>query len=130
MWVRISSKYPIGFIRQPLIYLRCHANQFSRWKGMGAIFVKEDREVIEKLTKRLPLEIQVYAKVYNRWHRHIKYVQYMLRCLLCGDFKTAAKVYREIKQVDNFFLLICLWFISGGGRWFKKRPRFQEVSSK
>ena len=126
MWERISAKFPIGFVRQPLIYLRQHANQFSRWKGMGTIFIKEDREVIRELTKRLPFEIQAYAKVYNRWHRHIQYVQYMLRCLLCADVKTAAKVYREIRKVDSVILLLWLWFISAGGRWFKKEPKFKE----
>jgi len=127
MWVRISGKYPIGFIHESLIYLRKHINQFSRLKGMGAVFIKEDREVIQKLTERLPRQILSYAKVYNRWHRYIKYVHYMMRCLLSGDLKTAARVYKEIQSMDNLFLLIGLWFISANGRWLKKRPRFVEL---
>lgn len=126
MWVRISAKYPLGFLRNPLIYLRRHINQFSRWKGMGAIFIKEDGIVIQQLMKRLPPAILRYAKVYNRWHRYIIYVQYMMHCLLSGDFKTAAEVYRDIRDLDNPFLLMGLWFISANGRWFKKKPKFIE----
>ena len=126
MWVRISAKFPLGFIRESLIYLRKHINQLSRLKGMGAVFIKEDKEVIQELMKRLPYQILNYTKVYNRWHRYIKYVHYMMRCLLSGDLKTAAKVYKEIQSMDNLFLLIGFWFISANGRWFKKRPRFVE----
>lgn len=123
MWVRISSKYPIGFIHKPLTLLRCHRYQFSRWRGMGLVFIIEEREVYQSLLERLPPEIEVYAKVYNRWHRHVKYLHYMMRCLLSGDFQTAAKVYKEIQEIDNIFLLIPLWFITANGRWFKK-PKF------
>jgi len=130
MWVRISAKFPIGFIRASLIYLRQHIDQFSRLKGMGAIFIKEDKEVVRELMKRLPPQILNYAKVYNRWHRYLQYVHYMMRCLASRDFKTAVKVYKEIQSMDNLFLLIGFWFISANGRWFKKRPRFVEPISK
>jgi len=124
MWARISAKYPIGFIGKPLIYLRRHGMQFSRWKGMGVVFIKEDREVIHDLVERLPPDIKAYARVYNRWHRYIPYVHYMLNSLARADIYTAIEVHREIRKDENFFLLIWLWLISGGGRWFKKRPKY------
>lgn len=127
MWVRISNKYTIGFIRQSLIYLRSHIRQFSRWRGMGFVFMKEDKEIIQSLIRRLPAEIVAYAKVYNRWKRHISYVHYMIRLFLEGDFKTSGKVYREISHLDNPFLLIGLWAITANGRWFKKKPRFEDT---
>jgi len=122
MWFRILEKYPIGFIREPLIYLRSHKEQFSRLKGMGIIFMREDREIIQSLTERLPPELKPYAKVYNRWNRYIHYVHYMMHNFISGDLKTAVKTYHEIQQVDNPFLVTALWFLTANGRWFKKKP--------
>jgi len=124
MWVRISGRYPIGFIHKPLVYLRSHKGQFSRRKGIGVTFMEEDREAIHLLMNRLPPEIVAYAKIYNRWHRHVQYVHYMMHCFLTGDFKTATKTYREICQIDNPFLLIGLWILTANGRLFKKKPKY------
>jgi len=124
MWVRLSERYPIGFIREPLIYLRSHSSQFSRQKGVSIVFMEEDKKVIHSLMNRLPPEIVAYAKIYNRWHRHVQYVHYMMHCFLTGDFKTATKTYREICQMDNPFLLIGLWMLTANGRLFKKKPKY------
>lgn len=124
MWVRISKKYPIGFIRQPLIYLRSHRGQFSYRKGMGVVFIREDQEIIPALIERLPPEIIPYAKVYSRWQQYTQYAHSMIRCFLSGDFKTGLNTYREIRKLDNPFLAIGLWLLTMNGRFFKKKPRY------
>lgn len=125
MWVRISAKYPIGFIRRPLIKLRSHSEQFSRKKGAGLLFMCEEEKIIGILLKRLPPEILSYAETCNRWHRHTQHINYMARCFMTGDFGTALQVYRHVNKIDNVTLAFFLWLFTINGRIFKKGPKFK-----
>lgn len=127
MWIRISEKYPIGFIRQPLVMIRSHAGQLSRQKESGLLFMREDAENISALARRLPDETKGHAVLYNRRDRLVRYAHYLIRSFLSGDIKTAVEVYREIKEEGSPLRAFVLWFFTINGRFFKKKPVFAHI---
>jgi len=126
MWVRISQKYPIGFINEPLIKLRRHKGQLSRRKGAGLVFIKEQREIFAELEKRLPPEIKEHAKEYNDWHSSIRQTNYMIKSFLTCDFKMGWGTYKHLSKKSNIIAAIFRWLITANGRFFKKKPIFKE----
>ena len=127
MWVRISGKYPIGFVRKPVVSLRDHDGQFSRRKGVHIVTIEDEQVIYETLMNRLPPALFDYAKKYNRWRRYPMYVHYMMRCLLDGDFNTAAKSFRFINARENLALQIGFWFLSANQHLFSMKPKYLDI---
>lgn len=125
MWVRISETFPIGFLRKPMIYLRSHAGQFSRQAASYVTCISEEHTVYGSLLKRQPpLELD-YAQRYDRRHRYLQYVHFMIRNFLSGNFNTAFASYKAIRRIDNPLLLIGLWILTADQRLFKMRSKYQ-----
>lgn len=121
MWARITEKYPIGFIRKPLIKLRSHKQQFSRSKGVGILFMRENREIFANLSKRLPSEIKQYAKKYVKHYNNIYNFHYLVKSFLSGNFVLAKKAYKEIHNPGFAF---GKWLITLNGRFLRRKPKF------
>ena len=124
MWVRLSERWPIGFLKESLIYLRSHDGQFSRRKGLFPTFMREDAMIWERLAARLPAPLQRYAMRYDRRHRQLIYVHHVVHCLLWRDWRTASKTFKEISQRFNPLILFCLWLVTADRRFFKLKPRY------
>lgn len=120
MWVRIAKKYPIGFIRKPLIKLRVHKEQFSRRKGSDVHFDKENPEIFSELKKRLPQSIRSYAKKYVHWYGDIYNFHCFMKSLLFFNFKKAKVVY---KKINNPIKIFFIWLLTVNGHFFKKKPK-------
>jgi len=119
MWVRISKEYSIGHINKALILLRSHAGQFSRQRNSYLICMTEEHRVYETLLTRQPIEQISYAKSYDRRHRYLQYVHFMIRSLIFGDFELAVQSYRVISRLDKPIKLLALWLITADQRLFK-----------
>lgn len=124
MWVRITARAPIGFLRQSLMYLRSHSEQFSRRKGINIAFMQECRPIYQTLLSRMPIEIQSYARQYYRRHHLLLHVHYMMRCLLAGDIELFRKSWEEIAQSENPMWLLPLWVVSLDHRVFRPKPKY------
>ena len=122
MWVRLSERWPIGFLKEPLVYLRSHDGQFSRRKGIFPTFMREDAMIWERLAARLPAQLHRYAKRYDRRHRQLIYVNHVVHCLLGCDWRTASNTFREIRRRFNPLTLFCLWLVTADRRFFKLKP--------
>ncbi|HKO60326.1 MAG TPA: glycosyltransferase [Pyrinomonadaceae bacterium] len=125
MWVRLSERWPIGFLKEPLVYLRSHEGQFSRRKGLFPTFMREDALILEKLTARLPPSLCNYAIKYDRRHRQLSYVHHVMHCFLWRDWRTASETFREIRQRFNPLLLFWLWLVTVDRRLFKLKPKYE-----
>lgn len=125
MWVRISEKYPIGFLRRPLIFLRAHAGQFSRQRSSYITCMSEEHTVYATLLKRQPASELEYARKYDRRHRKLQYVHFMIRHLLAGHLKTAFDSYRAIRGIDSPLPLIGLWILTADQRFFKMKSKYE-----
>lgn len=119
MWVRISKENSIGHINQPLIFLRSHAGQFSRQRKSYLICIPEENSIYQTLLARQPVEELSYAKNYDRRHRYLQYVHFMIRSLLLGDFELAIESYRAISRIDKPIKLLGLWLLTADQRLFR-----------
>jgi hypothetical protein len=122
MWTRVMEHYAVGYVREPLIELRSHAGQFSRWDDVGVDFIREDRRIREVLFARLPEALRPYARRYHlRMHRP-SHVHYAVRCLLTGRFRQALGACREVRRDSSFFNAFLWWLLSANGRLARLPP--------
>ena len=125
LWTRISGKYPIGFIRESLVEVRVHPKQFSLWAGEGVASMREQKAILRTLFERLPPDLRSYATMYNRRTRHVYFMNYFLRSVLQGDFRTAKGAFGELADMNHFFSLFLLWLVTANGRWFHPKPIYR-----
>jgi len=126
MWVRITEKYPIGFIRQPLIFLRTHPAQFSRWNKAILDMMKQNYPIYETLLKRMPAELTSYARQYLNRRLYVQYFRYMISSIAKGQLSTASAIFGELRKQKKTFYLFWLWLATLGGRIFMPRPKFND----
>jgi len=125
MWVRLSEKYPLGFLEKSLIKLRAHKGQFSRAKGSYTTSIGEDQFIYAALMNRLPPELSNYSRKYHRWHRGPMYWHHMVRCFLARDFDNAFKSYRTIKELSvSRFFLAWFWLLTINQRLYRLKPKY------
>lgn len=124
LWTRIFAKRPLGFLRAPLVDVRLHAEQFSRARGSGVAFIREDREILRRLWLRMPPGLRGFARAYHVRTRAPQYAQYAFRSILHGDFRVAWAALSEVRSEGPLPLLLLWWAVSGNGRWFRPRPRY------
>lgn len=128
MWTRISGKYTLGFIKEPLVFVRMRNEQYGRHSGSGFLVLKETKAVVEALKNRLPKQIREYSDVYHRWGNKRLYFHYMLCQFLSCNFNLGIKTFKELRSQDNLLILFGIWLISLNGRLFKKVPIIVENS--
>ena len=125
MWVRISERFPIGYLRRPMIYLRSHDGQFSRQAPSYVTCMGEEHSIYATLLQRQPAAELDYAKKYDRRHRYLQYVHFMIRHFLMGHFKIALASYKAIRQIDNPVALIGLWILTADQRLFRIMSKYE-----
>lgn len=105
MWVRIAEYYSIGFINEPLVYLRSHTGQLSRQEAYYLNHVSEDITVYKKLFSYLSPDMKVTGLSEMRQSKLLFYYTLMLHALRKNGLKDALRYWRTIKQFDNPFIL-------------------------
>jgi glycosyltransferase involved in cell wall biosynthesis len=125
MWVRISETRTIGHLCKPMIYLRDHAEQFSRQAESYVTCMSEEHGIYEALLKRQPPSELDYARKYDRRHRYLQYVHFMIRSFLFGNFKTAIASYQAIRRFENPSRLIGWWILTADRRLFKMKSKYE-----
>jgi glycosyltransferase involved in cell wall biosynthesis len=116
MWVRLSERYPLGFVREPLIELRQHAQQFSRRAGSGLQFIRENRAIHDRLIERLPADERVAAVHYRERFIHVKQFHHAVRCALAGEIGQAREVVRELGYESPLLPVVWRWLTTMNGR--------------
>lgn len=123
MWTRIMEEHAVGFIREPLIELRRHVQQFSRWKEVAPDFIREDRQIFSTLAARLPAQLQCHARSYQR-RRAVRYLHQSVRLLAAGQVALARQVFQEVRREANPFLVVLLWLVTLNGRVARLSPMY------
>lgn len=101
MWVRIAEFYDIGFIKQPLIYLRDHSGQLSRQGKYYIKHIEEDIQVFNKLFSYLPPPLIKEGRSQLRKNKLVFYYTLMLHAFLKGQFKDARSYWKTIGKIDS-----------------------------
>lgn len=130
MWLRISSACTIGFLRAPVVTLRSHAGQLSRQLLEWRTYVRETRPIFSSLFDRLPPSIQPHAYSFERRHRGVGHIQYVVRLILSGRFSEAREVWQELTRSDQPFELFLLWAGTLNGRLFRPSPVYVDPAQR
>jgi glycosyltransferase involved in cell wall biosynthesis len=128
LWTRITERFPIGFLREPLIDLRSHKEQLSRKSGAFLSFIREDRQIYKRLARRLPHPVQKHGRYYHLRHRTVQYLHGCLRTLAAGKLRLAWEMFAEVCREGNPVLVLFLWLATGNGRWCRPRPLYHMPS--
>ncbi|HMI91678.1 MAG TPA: glycosyltransferase [Polyangiales bacterium] len=125
LWVRITREHPIGFLREPLVRLRRHSQQFSRRPGVVVTFLRENRAIFAELFARLPAEQRRYASLYRLCHIQRQYAHTMMRSAARGDLSNASACFHELRG-DGLTGTLLYWLVSANGRWLRVPPRVMD----
>ena len=115
-WIRVSERLPIGFQQEPLIELRTHRGQFSRQRQSGTQFIRENREIHDRLFLRLPAVERARALRYRRWVLQVKHFHHAVRCVLDGELKMSFEVLALLRAETALLPLAARWLLSANGR--------------
>jgi len=130
MWIRIAcAGFSTGFVREPLIDLRCHRGQFSRKSGIGLDHMKEDNEIYSRIMEYLPPSIKPFTAGYHRFHRGILHFHYAVHALLARQFKDAARLLREVQKKYSLTQIAALYLVTGNRRFWKPAPRVSSANT-
>jgi glycosyltransferase involved in cell wall biosynthesis len=124
MWVRLTEKYPMGYLKKPLVEIRSHSGQFSRRTDIGLQFLKEDNPIYETLYQRLPESIKEYARRYELRHRLAMSFHGLVRNLACGKVRLALEGAAQFKSRTQLLLAAFFWLITINARYLKLPPRY------
>jgi glycosyltransferase involved in cell wall biosynthesis len=121
LWTRICGQQPMGVIHRHLVSLRRHNKQLSRARSSGALFVKENRMIREKLFHRLrPSERRSAAWVSN-FRFNVLDTHFLLRRLLMGQIRDGCAVARALGAGNLLTGLFC-WAITLNNHLYRPEP--------
>jgi glycosyltransferase involved in cell wall biosynthesis len=124
MWVRIAERYPLGFISEPLIFVRGHAGQLSNGAGSYVTAMREEEPLYHLLAQRLPLDLQRYARSYDLLHRYPMYLNHAVSRLLSADVADARSAYQAFTHSRHPLVAALFWFLTVNQRLYSLKPRF------
>lgn len=119
MWVRVSERWDIGFIRDKLIELRVHSQQLSRVGQKQMTTIEEESPIIRRLDERVMsvLTRQERRKCW-RAERGRQHIHWIARAILRGDLSAAARGWRAVRGYGQPWGQVLFWLVSANGRFF------------
>ncbi len=130
LWIRIHEKYPVGFVNEVLMSLRCHRAQLSRSDGAELVFLRECREIYRRLHERLPSETRRARERYGRLIHCAPYVHAAVRALLRGEPGYAWSLLKDVHRWHNAALVATLWLVTANTRVYRPQPVYSGESRK
>ncbi len=123
MWVRISERYHVGFIREPLIELRDHPQQLGRLGQKLLTTIEEELPVIESLRSRLTgIATARDCRRFWRDNRGCQHIHWVMKALLRRDIPSARRGWLAVKGYGQPYAQWWKWLISLNGRVVCQHP--------
>lgn len=110
MWVRLAEYFPVGHIRQKLIYLRDHNGQLSRTESLYINHVKEDLKVYRKLDKYVDPEVKKNGLKLYRYNKQVFYYNLMFKSLIHGKIPLFLSYFSALKNYDSIMKGLIAFF--------------------
>jgi len=129
MWARICHYENLGIIKQSLVQLRTHSNQFSRWPTSGSDWAIETHAVMQGLVPFVPEEVRKHIANYIRYKNHILFFHNALFSVLNGYFRLGIKTLRFIQSHENLFTVCMRWLWTANAR-FHLPPLIYSIEKK
>jgi glycosyltransferase involved in cell wall biosynthesis len=124
MWVRIAGYYPLGFVSEPLIFVRRHSGQLSNQPGSYVTAMREEEPLYEILANRLPTSLQNYARSYDLLHRYPMYLHHAVRRLISADVANARAAYEVFGHSGHRLFVALFWLLTANQKLYSLKPRF------
>jgi glycosyltransferase involved in cell wall biosynthesis len=124
MWVRIAEHYPLGYINEPLIFVRGHAGQLSNQTDSYVICMREEEPLYEILANRLPTSLQSYARSYDLLHRYPMYLHHSVKRLLSADVANARAAYEMFSHSGHRLFVGLFWLLTANQRLYRLKPKY------
>ena len=124
MWVRIAGQYPLGYINEPLIFVRGHTGQLSNQADSYVTAMREEEPLYEILSNRLPTSLQSYARSYDLLHRYPMYLHHAVKRLISADVANARAAYEVFSHSRQRLFVALFWLLTANQRLYRLKPRF------
>lgn len=119
LWVRISEKFPVGFLDEKLIELRRHKGQLGRSREKFKTVADEEIPIIlklkESLSRRIPERDLMACWLRQRGCQH---AHWMISSIIRGDFSGAEGMWRAIRAMGRPWSQLLVWLLSVNGRYW------------
>ncbi|MDX6692481.1 MAG: hypothetical protein QOF02_84 [Blastocatellia bacterium] len=126
MLARVSKNYPVGFIREPLVYLRMHKGQASQQRATHVASWHEEKAVYDELFARLPAEFKTHARRFYFFTNAPMRMHYLIARLISRDFSNARAAYRTIRRHYSLGKDFLAWLLTGDRRLYRIKPKYRK----
>jgi glycosyltransferase involved in cell wall biosynthesis len=109
LWARLSKEQSIGFLNKKLVALRRHTGQLSRRYSSILYRIQEDIPIVKEFVNRVRPEMKVVARRYLYWKLYPIYFNELIFLLRKKELGMVGPTLKEIRKVDNVFLLFFRW---------------------
>ncbi|QEK50320.1 glycosyltransferase [Pedobacter aquae] len=120
MWTRLSKNGDIGFLNQPLIFLRRHLGQLSRSYKSTYLSMKEDIPILLNINEMVADEHRKKVQICLTWKTQVIYFNEMLFLVFKKEINLATKCLFLLANHSNIFLLFFRWLLIRFLRTLKK----------
>jgi glycosyltransferase involved in cell wall biosynthesis len=121
LWTRVCSRYPLGILHQHLVSLRRHNNQLSRARTSGPHYVKENRQIRDRLLGHLSPRQRRSALWFRLLRFNVLDTHLLVRRLVTGRVRDGWLVARALGGGALLAGLFC-WVLTLNNRLYRPRP--------
>lgn len=117
MWVRVSERHDIGFIRTKVVELRVHPLQLSRVGQKFMATIEEELPVVGRLEARVAAVTSDRERRRSwRGDRGRQHVHWIARAMARGDFAAAFRGWQAVRRYGQPWSQALFWLVSANGR--------------
>lgn len=119
MWIRISDHFPVAFLREKLVEVRCHAGQLSGVGMREMTTVEQELSIFQMLRQRLDGVVSDRElEKFWRQQRGRQHIHWLAKAILRGNWAAARRGWCAIRQYDQPWRQVLYWVFSLNGRLF------------
>ena len=129
-FVRMAADFPIGRQQMPVVQVRSHNAQFSRWSSSAVCFMRENEPIFDELFSRLPERFLAHAKQYRIRNQDVSLFHHAVRSLPKGDVAIAGEIFRHLNRNSHLLSAFFWWFVSINKRLIKPSTPYLSLTGK
>lgn len=118
MWVRLSERFPVGFVRERAVELRGHELQLGRQGHKLTTLIGEERMVFDRLRAGLVPRVMTDVEFCGYWQQYKGrgHFHMVARLLASGNVRLAAHAMRQLAGYGGLGRQAWVWLRTLNGR--------------
>lgn len=126
MLARLSREHHVGFIREPIVYLRRHKGQASQQRDTHVASWHEEKAVYDELFARVPDEYKTHVRRFYFFTNAPMRMHYLIARLISRDFSNARAAYQTIRRHYSLSKDFLAWLLTGDRRLYRIKPKYRK----